>query len=183
MLKTSTRHCVPEQKDWNFIRYATSTFVYTSLFTVSLSIPWWYLYLIKLFFILRLSRVQSREEKEREIKKGKKWLRVDKRMEEDIKFGCESVRILLSISNIKPGRRIKRQELETDWLFYCKKIIVKNMSKGIVFIWLPRSLLLMDAHLIYPHDTSGTHFLWNILSVFFLFYNLKSNETLSQHIK
>lgn len=53
-------------------------------------------------------------------------------MEEDIKFGCESVRILLSISNIKPGRRIKRQELETDWLFYSKKITVKNMSKGIV---------------------------------------------------
>lgn len=46
-------------------------------------------------------------------------------MQEDIEVAWESVRILLSISNIRPGRRIKRQELETDY-FIVKRLLQKH---------------------------------------------------------
>jgi len=70
---------------------------------------------------------ESGGEKKREAKRnkitGKEWITVDERMQEDIKVCWESVRILLPLGNIRAARWINRQELETEWLFSCKRII------------------------------------------------------------
>lgn len=41
--------------------------------------------------------------------------------------------------------------------YFLVKRLYKNMNKSITFINVPRSLHLMDAHLMYPHDTLGIH--------------------------
>jgi len=75
-------------------------------------------------------------------------------MQEDIKVCWESVRILLHLGNIRAGRRIKKQELEMEWIFYCKKITPK-MNKGITCLGCQEALNGCTADA--SHCTSGIH--------------------------
>lgn len=100
-------------------------------------------------FILSLEIVEGLKKRKKE-KEGnniwKEWITVDERMQEDIKVCWESVRILLHLGNIRAGRQIKKQDLETEWLFYCKKIIHQKWIMEL-FVWGAKKCL-MDAQLV-----------------------------------